>query len=186
MKVTIGCIALVVIAGLATAAVFTRAAWLPWIQPAAPPAATEPSDEAAWGRPVEPRAAAFRDKSWVPNTPIPDRHRHAEGQPRPGAGQDRRSLQARGRDRRPSHQRRRLRPHRESLRARPLTERSERRKGSGRVSARHCQRGESFDRHTVTPATLGWALLGDGQASSLHCRPHRTAAGSAREHGNDG
>ena len=39
----------------------------------------EPSDEAAWGRPVEPRAAAFRDKSWVPNTPIPDRHRHAEG-----------------------------------------------------------------------------------------------------------
>ena len=50
------------------------------------------------------------------------------------------------------------RPHRESLRARPLTERSERRKGSGRVSARHCQRGESFGRHTVTPATLGWAL----------------------------
>jgi osmotically-inducible protein OsmY len=27
---------------------------------------------------------------------------------------------------------------------------SERRKGSGRVSARHCQRGESFGRHTVT------------------------------------
>jgi hypothetical protein len=63
----------------------------------------------------------------------------------------------RGRDRRPSHQRRRLRPHRESLRARPLTERSERRQGSGSVSARHCQCGESFGRHTVTRATLGWA-----------------------------
>ena len=53
-------------------------------------------------------------------------------------------------------------------------------KGSGRVSARHCQHGESFGRHTVTPATSGWGWLGDGQASSLHCRPHRTAAGSAR------
>ena len=55
------------------------------------------------------------------NTQIP------EGKPGPGASQDRRSLQARARDRRPSHQRRRLRPHRESLRARPLTERSGRR-----------------------------------------------------------
>jgi NADPH:quinone reductase-like Zn-dependent oxidoreductase len=27
----------------------------------------------------------------------------------------------------------------------------------GSVSARHCQRGESFGRHAVTPATLGWA-----------------------------
>src|SRR6476620_9961912 len=69
--------------------------------------------------------------------------------PKVSPGQDRRSLQARGRDRRPSHQRRHLRPHREALRAGPLTERSERRKGSGRVSARHCQRGESFGRHTV-------------------------------------